>query len=53
MIEMEGVPICGHIIAIDLGHNIIHGQNQHQIKKKRMTDYIKDSHTTIFTGPTG
>ena len=50
MIEMEGVPICGHIIAIDLGHNIIHGQKQHQIKKKRMTDYIKDSHTTIFTG---
>ena len=53
MIEMEGVPIWGHIIAIDRGHNIIHGQNQHQIKKKRMTDYIKDSHTTIFTGPTG
>ena len=28
------------------------GKIAHQIKKG-MTDYIKESHTTIFTGPTG
>ena len=51
-IEMVGIPTWGHILPIGLGHNIIHGQNQHQIKK-RMTDYIKEPNTTIFTGPTG
>ena len=49
--EMVGIPTWEHILAIGLGHNIIHGQNQHQIKE-RMTDYIKEPHTTIFNGPT-
>ena len=50
---MEGVPIWGHILTIGLlGHNIINGQGQHQIKKK-MIGYIKDPHTITFTGQKG
>ena len=47
MIEMEGVPIWGHIIAIDRGHNIIHGQNQHQIKKKNDRLYQRFTYNHI------
>ena len=50
VIEMEGVHIWGHTLAICLGHYIIHGQSQHQIK--RMADYIKEPHAAIFTGRT-
>ena len=51
VIEMEDVPIWGHILAISLDHNIINGQNQHETKE--MTGYIKKPHTNIFIGKTG
>ena len=51
VIEMEGVPKWGHILAIGLGYNIINGQGQHQIKE-RITGYIKKPHTAIFIGQT-
>ena len=44
VIEMKGVPILVHILAIGLG--------QHQIKK-RVTDYIKKPYKAIFIGQTG
>ena len=33
VIEMEGIPGWGHILAIGLTHSIINGQGQDQIKK--------------------
>ena len=39
------------VLAIGLGHNIIHGQGQHQIK--RMIEYNKKPHTSNFIGQTG